>query len=83
MAFDPEYIWVTPGPLRRVLEITALPAFFFGFFLVAGLGKMGINQVLTFMISMPIFISAWFYLLGWLLDRWRFKRRHRRTATVS
>jgi hypothetical protein len=42
---------------------------------------MGINQVSSFMFLMPVLIGAWYYLIGWLLDRWISKRSHLSTAT--
>jgi hypothetical protein len=30
---------------------------------------MGINQVSSFMFLMPVLIGAWYYLIGWQLDR--------------
>jgi hypothetical protein len=35
---------------------------------------MGINQVSSFMLMMPVLIGAWYYLIGWLLDRWIYVR---------
>jgi hypothetical protein len=80
--FDPEFIWVVPGLGERVLEIAALPAFLFGCALVVGLGRLGLNQVLTFMFLMPMLLCAWFCFLGWLLDRWRYKRNQPRSASA-
>jgi len=42
---------------------------------------MGISQVSSFMFSMPVLILAWYYLIGWLLDRWISKRSHPSTST--
>lgn len=72
--FDPEIIWVTPGPLTKLLEVSALPAFVVGAVVVVGLGRLGINEVISFMILMPLLICGWFYFLGWFIDRWRYKR---------
>jgi hypothetical protein len=38
---------------------------------------MGISQVSSFMFLMPVLIFAWYYLIGWLLDRWISKRSQR------
>jgi len=65
--------WVHPGLLERALAISALPAFVVGLLIVAGLGKIGISQVLSFMIFMPLLIFAWFLCVGWFIDRWRAK----------
>jgi len=66
--------WVDPGLLEKFLIISAIPAFFLGGFVVAGLGRLGINQVSSFMFVMPVLIFTWYYLIGWLLDRWTRKR---------
>ena len=73
-SWDPEYIWITPGWIERVLVLSALPAFLASMAVVYGLGRLGVSQVVTFMISMPLFIIAWFYLIGWPLDRWQHRR---------
>jgi hypothetical protein len=39
------------------------------------LSNLGIDEVLTFMVSMPILIFAWYYLVGWLIDRLSHKRQ--------
>jgi hypothetical protein len=72
--WDPEYIWVTPGLMEKALVLSALPAFAASLAVVHGLARLGISQVLSFMSSTPVFIFAWFYFAGWLLDRWRYKR---------
>jgi hypothetical protein len=66
--------WVDPGLLEKFLIISAIPAFVLGGFVVAGLGRLGINQVSSFMFVMPVLIFTWYYLIGWLLDRWIRKR---------
>ena len=66
--------WVTPALLDRVLAISGLPAFFLGAVIVGVCSKLGIDEVLTFMVSMPVLIFCWYYFLGWLIDRWRYKR---------
>jgi hypothetical protein len=62
--------------------LSALPAFVIGLFITFGLGRFGISEVLSYMISMPLLISAWFYFVGWLVDRWRFKRSRLTAAPV-
>jgi len=34
-----------------------------------GLGRLGVSQVLTFMVLMPVLIFVWYYFIGWLLER--------------
>lgn len=79
--WDPEYIWVIPGLMQRALVFSALPAFIVGFVVVRGFGHLGVSEVATFMVAMPLCIALWFYSVGWLLDRWRYKRRARILAT--
>jgi len=69
------YQWVQPGLLDKLLVVSALPAFLAGAAMVIGLSNLGIDEVLTFMVSMPILIFAWYYLVGWLIDRWSHKRK--------
>jgi len=70
-------IWVDPGYLTQSLVVLALPAFVLGAISVSGLGHLGVNEVWSFMLLMPLFVFAWFYFVGWLLDRWVRKRRER------
>lgn len=75
--YDPEHCasWdlserrITPGWPDRTLVISAFPAFLCGFAVSYGLGRQGIDEVLTFMVSMPMLLFGWYYLLGWSLDR--------------
>ena len=66
---------VHPGWLDRTLIFSALPAFLAGAAVVMGLSKAGRDEVLTFMVSMPVLIFCWYYFLGWLIDRWLYRRR--------
>jgi high-affinity Fe2+/Pb2+ permease len=75
--------WVTPGWLDRVLVVSALPAFLAGVAVVIGLSKLGVDEVLSFMVSMPILLVAWFYFLGWLLDRWSDRRQNAKHASMK
>jgi hypothetical protein len=61
---------------------SALPAFIIGGLAVSGLGKLGISQVPRFMLLMPALICAWYFLIGWLLDRWIRRRLKRRTQLL-
>jgi hypothetical protein len=63
-----EWVWVTPGQLPKLLTLTALPAFVAGAFLVGALGRLGVSQVSTFMISMPLLIFTWYYFIGRLVE---------------
>jgi len=68
---------VDPGAILMTLLLSALPAFFLALRIVHGLGRLGVNEVYIFFISAPILVLAWYYFLGWLVDRWRDKREER------
>lgn len=72
--FDPEYIWVSPGWIEIALTLSALPACILTIAFVHGLAQLGVSELLSFMFAMPLFTTVWFYGVGWLLDRWRYKR---------
>ncbi len=80
--WDPVYVWIEPGILQKVLVLSALPSFLIEGLVLSGSAKLGLNQIPIFFISMPIFLFAWFYLLGWLIDRRRNKRMLK-SATAS
>jgi ABC-type dipeptide/oligopeptide/nickel transport system permease subunit len=61
--------WIDPGILEIVLIVAALPAFIVGGISVAVLGRLGINQVSSFFVLMPILIFMWFHFVGRLVDR--------------
>lgn len=83
IGFEPEFIWITPGWAEKALMVSALPAFLAGSAVVGGLAHAGISEVATFLIAMPPLILAWFYLLGWIIDRWQFQSRSRRQTVSS
>lgn len=72
-AWYPESIWITRGWMQKALMISALPAFAASLAIVHGLGRLGVSQVASFMACTPVSIFAWFYFVGWLLDRRRQK----------
>ena len=67
--WGPEEIYVTTGLLPRVLMISAAPAFFVGSLIIEEFAWRGISEVPTFMVSMPLLIAGWFYLLGSFIDK--------------
>jgi hypothetical protein len=73
---------VTPGWLDRLLVVSALPAFLAGAAVMIGLSGLGVDEVLSFMVSMPILLVAWFYFIGWLVERWT-RRRQVRNAPLK
>lgn len=66
--------WVEPGWLAECFMVSALPAFLVGGVVVSGLGRLGVNEVWSFLISMPFLIFAWYYFIGLVVDRWKSKR---------
>lgn len=64
---------VDPGYLANASFFSGLPAFLASMVITAALSRLGVSQVWTFMISTPTLLFAWYYFLGWLLDRWRRK----------
>ncbi|HEY6127153.1 MAG TPA: hypothetical protein VIW23_03120 [Candidatus Acidoferrum sp.] len=75
-------IW--PGWLDRILVVSALPAFLTGAAIVVGLSTAGIDEVLTFMVFMPVLLFAWYYFVGRMLDRvinrWIYRRRQAKSV---
>ena len=61
---------ITPSWLDRLLIVSALPAFLAAAAIVVVLSKLGLNEVLTFMVSIPILLFLWYYFVGWLIERW-------------
>lgn len=77
--FDPEYVWVGPGLMERAFVLTALPAFLLEFVVIHGLARLGVSELQSFLFTMPLLTVVWFYVVGWLLDRWLHKRASGRT----
>jgi hypothetical protein len=75
--------WQHPGIVERIFEFSALPVFIVGLFITYGLGRLGINEIISYMVLMPLLIFAWFYSVGSVIDGWRFRRSHRTSATVA
>jgi hypothetical protein len=74
-------ILVDPGYLAKSLVLTALPAFALGAVVVRGLAHIGVSEVWSFGAVMPLLIFAWFYFVGWLIDRCVRKRSHPSTPS--
>lgn len=74
-AWDPIYVDVYPGWLARTLMISGFPAFILGALIVEVFGKLGVSQLTTFLIAVPLLIFAWYYfvasMFGYLLKRRR------------
>jgi len=63
-----------PGPLTRALIVSAFPTFLVGMPLVRVLGRHGVSEIWSFMVLMPLLIGAWYHAIGWLMDRWKYRR---------
>jgi hypothetical protein len=68
-------IRVEPGLLIQTLMLSAFPAFLVGAIIVGSLRRLGISEVASFMVTMPLLIVAWYYFVGGLIDRWISKPR--------
>lgn len=82
IGWDPQFIWIDPGWMTKLLVLSAFPAFVAGERVVRGLARLGINEIWTFITFIPAFILAWFYAVGWIIDRRRRKRAHTRTVKL-
>ena len=70
--------------MDKLFVLSDLPAFLVGTLIVFGLGgKFGVSEVSSFMVTMPLLTFVWFYAVGWLIDRWRFKRSQVNGARMS
>ena len=79
--WDLKDTWVDPGLLDGFLLLTAFPAFVLGRLIVGFLGTMGINQLTSFMLLMPVLLLIWFYFVGRVLDGWIQRRSKRSVST--
>ena len=68
-----EDVRVEPGYFLMVQLVATFPAFVIGVRVVHGFGKAGISEVHSFFALLPFVIFGWYYLLGWLVDKWRSK----------
>jgi hypothetical protein len=73
--------WVDPGFLARFFMLSALPAFVIGAAVVRGLARLGVSEIWSFTMVIPLLIVVWFYFVGRLIDRWVNKRSHPRAQT--
>lgn len=67
--WDPETIWIDPGWLAKGLVISALPAFAVGEAVRYVFARRGVSEVITFMVSTPLLIFTWYYLVSYLIAR--------------
>ena len=76
-SWTPAWIWIDSGLLAKLLELSALPAFLLGAIAVGGLAYLGVSEVWSFMVVMPLLLFGWFHFVGWLIDRWSWNRYQR------
>jgi len=72
--FGNEYAWVDPGLMERALTFSAFPAFFLAISVAHGLAHLGVSELRSFIPAIFLGTLTWFYAVGRLLDRWRFRR---------
>lgn len=68
--WDPATLWIEPGFLTRTLMLSAFPAFMVGGLMVYLFARLGVNEVVSFMVFMPILIFVWFYVVGKVITKW-------------
>jgi hypothetical protein len=73
-------VWIDPGYSTQALMLSALPAFVLGALIVRALAHLGISEVLSFIVAMPLLVFDWFYFVGRLIDYRIGKRFHRSVA---
>ena len=75
-------VWIDPGWDEKAFVVSALPALLLTKLAKEAFARFGISSVITFFVSMPLFLSAWFYLIGWWIDdTGRSARSNLRTIT--
>ena len=74
VSWHPVVIERYPGGLTMLLMVSAFPAFLVGIPFLRVLGHHGVSELWTFMALMPLLIFAWYYAVGWLIDRWTYRR---------
>lgn len=80
--WDPPFD-VYPSWIARSLMLPALPAFLSEGLIVLGLSRLGVSQITTFMVSMPLLIATWYYFVGRVVDYWVMRRTLRARAPTA
>ncbi len=73
-SLEPLGLWIDPGWVSKCFVLSALPAWLATIGIVRGLAQLGVSEITSFFVSMPLLTLAWFYSVGWMLDRWHGKR---------
>jgi hypothetical protein len=47
-------------------NLVRVSAFIIGEIVIHGLARLGVSEVTSFMISMPLFIFGWYYSVAWI-----------------
>jgi hypothetical protein len=61
---DPGTIWVDPSWLSKCFVLSALPAWLATIGIVSGLAQLGVSEVTSFFVAMPLLTVIWFYFVG-------------------
>jgi len=72
--WDPETLWIEPGWPTQILMYTAFPAFIAEGVVLAVFSRLGLNEITIFISSMPLLVAAWFFLVGYWIDRLRIRK---------
>jgi hypothetical protein len=70
MAWEVRSIWIDPGYVDKALVLGALPAFILGTLIVTSLAHLGVSEVLSFTVSMPLLVFGWLYFVARLIEYW-------------
>jgi|SRR5208337_280997 len=72
--WNPASLWVSPDLASELLVLSAFPALAAGMSWVRLLGSQGISEISSFMSMMPLFVAAWYYTIGRLIDHCFYRR---------
>jgi hypothetical protein len=81
--WDLPNLWIEPAYATRFLILSGLPAFAASLLVVSALARIGVSEAATFLITAPALLVAWYYFVGWLVDRWKVKRAMKRAISVD
>ena len=81
--WNPKAVIAEPGNVEMLVAVSGLPAFAISSATVSRLGRLGVNEIWTFMISTPLLLLAWYCLVGWLLDRLASKLQHKSSRSLK
>jgi hypothetical protein len=74
VGWDLRAVHIDPGRLVEAFVLLSLPAFVVVAVVVFGLGRLGLNEIWSFMFAAPLLLSFWYYFVGMLIDRRKNKR---------